>query len=166
MTIPRVHLRLHFPELISGNTSKDVMTWSTTPNSTFVYHEFHLQTPQQFIESNLRIEYGHGYHATALKDGVSFSICPSYTCRKNFETTGALPPTQGTNFGLVNDGFPAMALSYDLKSVVQTTEPLVFIMGQSRDPLVQYQSPTSLEDRSAFFLTEFEKIEDAVRFFF
>lgn len=156
---------LFFTELISGNISKEVMTWKTTQKGNFVYHEFGLQTPQQFIESNFRIEYGFGYHATALKDGVSFATGAAYTCRKTFETTGAPPTTQDTNFRLVNDGFPVMALSYDLKNMTQTIEPLVFIMGQSRDPLVQYQSPNSYEDRSAFFLTLFEKIEDAVRSF-
>ena len=165
MATLRIHLPLHLTELISGDTSKDVMTWKTTSKGDFVYHEFGLQTPQQFVESNFRIEYGLGYHATALKDGVSFATCASYTCRKTFETTGAPPTTQDVNFRLVDDGFPAMALSYDLKSVTQTTEPLVFILGQSRDPLIQYQSPTSLEDRSAFFLTQFANIEDAVRSF-
>ena len=141
------------------------MNWSTTQKDEYVYHEFGLQTPQQFLEKNGRIEYGRGYHATVLKDGVSFATCSDNTCRANFATTGTPSPSQDMNFRKVSDEWPVMALSHDLKDMVRTTEPLVFIMGQSRDPLVQYQGPTSLEDRSASFQTQFRNIEDAVSLF-
>ena len=163
MTTLQVHSCLYFPELLSGDTSKEVMTWSTTQKGDYVYHEFGLQTPQQFLELNDRIEYGRGYHATALKDGVSVATCSSHLCRTSFASTGIPDQSRDMNFRVVSDTWPVMALSYDLKSVVKTAEPLVFIMGQPRDPLVQYQGPTSLADRSAFFQSQFQNIENAVR---
>ena len=53
-----------------------------------------------------------------------------------------------------------MALLYNLKSMVKTTEPLIFIMGQPRDPLVRTRVHTQLQIRA-----QFDNIGDTVTFF-
>lgn len=139
------------------------MTWGTTPSNNLVYHDFGLQTPQQYIETDGRIEYGRGYHATTLAQGVTYATCSDQACRGKFETFGKLDGSQDINFREVNNKWPVMALSVALGSINSTQQPLVFVLGHSRDPVVEYQRTNGTpEPRSLFFHTLFDKIEDAV----
>lgn len=139
------------------------MTWGTTPSSNLVYHDFGLQTPQQYIETDGRIEYGRGYHATTLAQGVTYATCSDQACRGMFATEGKLDGSQDINFREVNNKWPVMALSVALGSITSTQQPLVFVLGHSRDPVVEYHRTNGTpEPRSLFFHTLFDKIEDAV----
>ena len=139
------------------------MNWGTTTNNNLVYHDFGLQTPQQYTETDGRIEYGRAYHATTLAQGVTYATCADEACRSMFATNGKLDGSQDINFREVNNKWPVMALSIALGSITQTDQPLVFVLGHSRDPVVEYQRTNEApETRSLFFHTLFDKIEDAV----
>ena len=139
------------------------MSWGTTTKSDFVYHDFGLQTPQQYVETNQRIEYGRAYHATTLAQGVTFASCSDSVCRNMFATNGKLDGGGDRNFRPVSQEWPVMALSIALGDITRTQQPLVFVLGHSRDPVVEYQRTNgTAEERSLFFRTSFDSIEDAV----
>jgi hypothetical protein len=139
------------------------MSWGTTIKNDTVYHDFGLRTPQQYIETNQRIGYGRAYHATTLAQGVTYATCSDQVCRNMFAANGRLDGTQDINFRVVSSSWPVMALSYALGAITQTQQPLVFALGHARDPVVEYQRANSvLEERSLFFHTFFDSIEDAV----
>jgi hypothetical protein len=143
--------------------NEDVMSWGTTVKSDFVYHDFGLQKPQQFSVTNERVQYGRGFHATTLAPGVTYATCSDSTCRNMFAINGKLDGTQDINFRSVSTNWPVMALSYALGAITQTQQPLVFVLGHARDPVVSYpRSGSVVEERSLFFYTSFDNIENAV----
>ena len=139
------------------------MTWGTTIKNDIVYHDFSLQTQQQYVETNLRIEYGHAYHATTLAQGVTYATGSDVDCRNRFAANGRLDGTKDIDFRVVSQNWPVMALAYTLGAISETEEPLVFALGHARDPVVEYQRPNNvIEERSLFFHTTFDSTEDAV----
>lgn len=139
------------------------MSWGTTIKNDIVYHDFGLQTQQRYIESNLRIGYGRGYHATTLASGVSYATCSDVICRNMFAANGKLDGTKDIDFRKVSKDWPVMALAYTLGAITQTSQPLVFALGHARDPVVEYQRANNvIEARSLFFHTTFDSTEDAV----
>ena len=150
-------------ECLSGDLGQDVMTWGTSIKNDIVYHDFSLQTPQKYIEKNLKIEYGRAFHATTLTQGVTYATGAHYNCRSTFGTKGKLDGTKDIKFRPVSTDWPVMALSYSLGTIMQTQQPLVFALGHARDPVVEYRGPKNVvEERSLFFQTSFDTTEDAV----
>ena len=142
------------------------MTWGTTIKNDIVYHDFSLQTQQQYIETKLRIEYGYAFHATTLAQGVSYATGADVDCRNSFAANGRLDGTKDIDFRVVSKDWPVMALAYTLGSIKQTEKPLVFALGHARDPVVEYLRPNNVvEERSLFFHTTFDSTEDAVSAF-
>ena len=140
------------------------MTWGTSiKNNDIIYHDFAIQTPQKYVEKNLKIEYGRAFHATTLTQGVTYATCPHTTCRDMFGANGQLDTRQDSPFRSISDNWPVMALSYSFGAITQTQEPIVFALGHVRDPVVEYQRFNNVfEERSLFFYTSFDTIEDAV----
>ena len=142
------------------------MTWGTSIKDDIVYHDFSLQTPQQYIETNLQIEYGRAFHATTLAKGVTYATCSDVKCREMFAAKGLLDGTKDVNFRIVSKDWPVMALSYALGAITNTEQPLVFALGHARDPVVEYRGRNNVaEERSLFFHTSFDSTEDAVSAF-
>ena len=142
------------------------MTWGTSLKHEIVYHDFALQTPQRYIEKNGRILYGRAYLATTMAQGVSYATCSHYNCRGMFGTNGRLDGTKDTVFREVSKDWPTMALSYSFGTITKTQQPIVFAVGHARDPVVEYRGPNNvIEERSLFFHTAFDSIEDAVSAF-
>jgi len=143
------------------------MTWGTSIKNGVVYHDFALQTPQQYIQKNDRVLYGRAYHATTMMaQGVSYATCAHYDCRNMFGTNGKLNGTINTVFREVAKDWPVMALSYSFGTITKTQQPIVFAVGHARDPVVEYRGPNNvIEERSLYFRTAFESTEDAVSAF-
>ena len=154
-------------ECLSGDMGQD-MSWGTSISSKndIVYHDFAIQAPQEYIEKNLKIQYGRAFHATTLTQGVSYATCPHTTCRDMFGANGQLDRTNDSPFRAISNNWPVMALSYSFGTITQTQQPVVFAFGHTRDPVVEYQRFNNVfEERSLFFHTSFDTIEDAVSSF-
>lgn len=139
------------------------MTWETQRTSGIVYHRFSLQSPVQYGQTNGRVSYGHGYHGILYDDDVTYQTMDDVSLRTWFNTTGSMNNTQDDSFRAINSAWPCMALAKDLGNIAETSDPVVFALGLSRDPAVSYQMTTGAQPRSLYYHTQFGTDQDAVR---
>ena len=60
-------------------------------------------------------------------------------------------------------GIEELAISVDLGSIQSTAEPIVWVVGVVRDPVVQYTNAEGQrEERSAYYWLNYTTIHDAV----
>lgn len=83
--------------------------------------------------------------------------------RTAFITNGKLGNTENTTFRAIGSDWPVFALSQDLGTVDwQTTRSTVFSIGHIRDPVVQYNMSTGIQNRSPLFLSRFSSVANLV----
>ncbi|CAE6467918.1 unnamed protein product, partial [Rhizoctonia solani] len=115
-----------------------------------------LQNPSIYTESRQRAQWGGG---TTWQTGQDIVV------RQQFLSTDKLANTQDINFRKVSDNWPVMAFAQDLGIVTSGyTGRANFVLGHLRDPVVQYQTPTSPEARSLYSMSKFLTEEDALKF--
>lgn len=138
------------------------ITWSTQMTSTMVYHQFALSNPTDYATQAGRAQYGTAYHGTLLGNKVTYQTAADIGMRSGFNWTGTLNNTQDTAFRQIGDQWPCFGLAKDLGMISSASDPVVFVMGLTRDPAVSYQVSSGPQPRSLYFRTQFNTDQDAV----
>ena len=95
---------------------------------------------------------------------VNYTIAGSEVARRYFVANGTLDNTQDGNSRPINDGFPVFAISRNLGTIQATQAPVVWAVGYTTDPAVNYTDlsgapPTS---RSLYYKTKYSNDEALV----
>ncbi|KAH9000737.1 hypothetical protein EDB86DRAFT_2802105 [Lactarius hatsudake] len=140
----------------SGDRSH-VIRWSATSTSDVVYHTVNLQNPVVFNEINNQAEWGSVYYAMKSANNVTFKIAQDTISRGLFVLNGALDNQTETNFRSIADRFAVFAISRDLGTIQATEDPVVWAVGFTMDPVINYTDPSGAapRQRSLFYKTQY-----------
>ncbi|KAI0290746.1 hypothetical protein B0F90DRAFT_1652294 [Multifurca ochricompacta] len=121
----------------SGDT-KQVILWSATSTADIIYHTVRLQTPAVFNEIRNLAEWGNLYYAMKSGDNVTHKIAQDTVSRGLFMLNGVLDNQEETNFRPISTNFAVFAISRDLGTIQVTQSPVVWTVGYTTDPAVNY----------------------------
>ncbi|KAH9020011.1 hypothetical protein EDB85DRAFT_2153324 [Lactarius pseudohatsudake] len=140
----------------SGDRSH-VIRWSETSTSDVVYHTVNLQNPVVFNEINNQAEWGSVYYAMKSANNVTFKIAQDTVSRGLFVLNGVLDNQTETNFRSIADRFAVFAISRDLGTIQATEDPVVWAVGFTMDPVINYTDPSGAapRQRSLFYKTQY-----------
>ena len=85
------------------------------------------------------------------RENVSYQISSDALSRGNFTLNGVLNGQQDQKPRAINDSFPVFAISRDLGMVQATQAPVVWSVGYTTDPAINY---TDLS-RSLYYKTQY-----------
>ncbi|ETW77436.1 hypothetical protein HETIRDRAFT_480082 [Heterobasidion irregulare TC 32-1] len=152
-------------EWSSGNRNDQVQWTTTTNNANSVYHSVNLISQTQFEEEFGQAEWGTLYYG--IKQGSSITYRTSDASSRNlFRSQGKLDDSQDNKFRAINNSFPVFALSQDLGTIKSTSEPVVWMVGYSRDPAIRYIDLSNVaQDRSLYFQSAYSSLDDVISAF-
>ncbi|KAH8977286.1 hypothetical protein EDB86DRAFT_3167651 [Lactarius hatsudake] len=137
--------------------------WSTTSISSVIYHTASLRNPVVFTESSDMAKWGSFYYAmrsaSTWASNVTFKIAQYTASRGLFALNGSLDNQTETDFYLDSNGsnFVAFAISRDLGNIQATQDPVVWTVGLTTDPVINYAdlSGAAPQQRSSFYKTRY-----------
>lgn len=96
---------------------------------------------------------------------MTYEVGPDTVLRPGFIATGVLNNTVDSQFRAIDDSWPVFAFAHDLGVVTaSTTTPIVYTIGEVRDPLVQLLNiPNTNSLRGAYYFTRYSSVADMVR---
>jgi hypothetical protein len=163
----------------SGDRSKAIV-WNSTSNANVIFHFVTLQTPAVFTEITNQADWGTLYYAmkavrdnnqltffldyswSVQGDNVTYQIASDAESRGNFTYNGVSNGQQDRNSRAINDHFAVFAISRDLGTIQTTQAPVVWTVGFTTDPAINY---TDLSDappvsRSLYYKTQYPGSND------
>ncbi|KAI9433020.1 hypothetical protein H4582DRAFT_1820406 [Lactarius indigo] len=140
----------------SGDRSH-VIRWSATSASDLVYHTVNLQNPVVFNEISNQAEWGSAYYAMKSANNVTFKIAQDTISRGLFVLNGVLDNQTDPNFRSIANNFAVFAISRDLGTIQATNDPIVWTVGFTLDPPINYTDPSGAapRQRSLFYKTRY-----------
>ncbi|KAI9459212.1 hypothetical protein BJY52DRAFT_1211943 [Lactarius psammicola] len=140
----------------SGDRSH-VILWSTTSSNDVVYHMARLQNPAVFNEIGTMAEWGSLYYAMQSASNITFKIAQDTVSRASFVLNGSLDNQTETNFRAISNNFAVFAISRDLGLIQATEDPVVWTVGLTMDPVINYTDPSGAapRQRSLFYRTRY-----------
>ncbi|KAH9171798.1 hypothetical protein EDB89DRAFT_2070371 [Lactarius sanguifluus] len=140
----------------SGDRSH-VIRWSETSTSDVIYHTVKLQNPVVFNEIRNQAEWGSAYYAMKSANNVTYKITQDTVSRGLFVLNGVLDNQTETNFRSIADRFAVFAISRDLGTIRATEDPVVWAVGFTMDPVINYTDPSGAapRQRSLFYKTQY-----------
>ncbi|KAH9171799.1 hypothetical protein EDB89DRAFT_2175033, partial [Lactarius sanguifluus] len=136
----------------SGDRSH-VIRWSATSTSDVVYHTVNLQNPVVFNEIRNQAEWGSAYYAMKGANNVTFKIAQDTVSRGLFVLNGVLDNQTDPNFRSIGPNFAVFAISRDLGTIQATDDPVVWVIGFTSDPVINYTNPSGAASRQLFYKT-------------
>ena len=134
------------------------------------YLDISRVTPLVFQESNDRAEYGQitfAYQPQNASINTSYAIGkPIGESRNEFVATGKLAGVVDTKFRSMNEDWPTFAFAHDLGPVGKEAKSLRYVLGHTREPALQYVTPSGIEIRHEFWRSHFSTVAEAVRLSF
>ncbi|KAH9175704.1 hypothetical protein EDB89DRAFT_2066274 [Lactarius sanguifluus] len=120
-----------------------IVFWNTTSINSVIYHTIRLQNP-----------IGSFYYAMKSASNVTFSVAQYITPRDLFMRNGSLDNQTETNF---TDSDVVFAISRDLGNIQATQDPVVWTIGLTTDPVINYTDLSGLapRQRSLFYKTRY-----------
>ncbi|KAH9021900.1 hypothetical protein EDB85DRAFT_2120054, partial [Lactarius pseudohatsudake] len=142
------------------NSGGDSQTfWSTTSINNVIYHTISLLNPAVFTEISGMAEWGSFYFAMGSASNVTFSIAQYTVSRGLFALKGSLDNRTEVDYHLDSNeseliGF---AISRDLGNIQATQDPIVWTVGLTTDPVINYTdiSEAAPRQRSLFYKTQY-----------
>ncbi len=94
-------------------------------------------------------------------ENVTYQIAPDNDSRGNFTLNGVLNGQQDPKSRAINDHFAVFAISRDLGTVNATQAPVVWTVGYTTDPAINYtdQSGSPPMSRSLYYQTQYSNDE-------
>ncbi|KAF8883843.1 hypothetical protein BD779DRAFT_1674373 [Infundibulicybe gibba] len=152
-------------EWASGDNGTRV-TWSTTPEDNFVFHQVQRASPEPMQEINDQAEDATVYYAMANGPNMTWQTGGADTLRGQFRNnlpSGRLNNTEDKAFRTISNDWPVFAFSMDLGNVSEISTPVVWALGLVRNTTIGYSlGDGSLQPRSSFFWTQYNAIEDGI----
>ena len=71
-------------------------------------------------------------------NNVTYQISSDVDSRSNFTRNGKLNGQQDPNLRPISDNFPVFAISRDLGTIQVTNDPVVWAIGYTTDPAINY----------------------------
>ena len=98
----------------------------------------------------------------AQGNDVTEQIAPDIESRANFTRNGILNGVQDPNPRSINDDLPVFALSRDLGTIKATQNPVVWAIGYTTDPAINYTDPSGdpPTPRSPYYKTQYSNDAD------
>ncbi|KAF8273676.1 hypothetical protein EI94DRAFT_1167505 [Lactarius quietus] len=137
----------------SGDRSQ-VIDWSATSTSNAVFHTVRVQNPVLFEEINNQAEWGSFYYAMGSADNITFEIAQD--SRQSFVQNGVLDNQTDPKFRSISPNFAVFAISRNLGFVQVTEDPVVWAVGLTMDPVINYTALSGApQRRSLFYKTQY-----------
>ncbi|KAF5390581.1 hypothetical protein D9757_002679 [Collybiopsis confluens] len=141
-------------EWASGDDSLTV-NWTTTTGD-ILTHQVQLVNPTIFGEASDHTQYGSAFYSTPNTVSATYQTGQDIVVRAQFINNGVLPNTRDTNFRAVSNNWPVFALSHNIGTVGTTASaPVIFSVGNIRDPALEYVVPGGTQARSLYFWSQF-----------
>ncbi|KAH9022174.1 hypothetical protein EDB85DRAFT_1871496 [Lactarius pseudohatsudake] len=143
-------------EWLSADRSQEIR-WSTTAINNVIYHMAQLKNPAVFNEIDTQAEWGTLYYAIGSGGENTFKTGLDADCRGLFQLRGTLDNLTDTNSRAISPDFPVFALSRDLGIIQATKDPVVWTVGFTTDPAIQYTDPSAdaPQHRSLFYKIQY-----------
>ncbi|KAF8497612.1 hypothetical protein F5888DRAFT_1923669 [Russula emetica] len=148
----------------SGDRSQTIL-WSSTSNADVIFHSVSLQTPAVFTEIINQAEWGNLYYAMKAGDNVTYQIAEDAYSRGNFTDNGVLNGQQDPNDPrVINVQFAVFAISRDLGTINATQTPVVWAVGYTTDPAINYTDLSGAPpiSRSLYYKTQYSNDDEAL----
>ncbi|KAF8491814.1 hypothetical protein F5888DRAFT_1613303 [Russula emetica] len=144
----------------SGDRSQTIM-WNSTSNADVIFHRVSLQTPAVFTEIINQAEWGNLYYAMKAGDNVTYQIAEDAYSRGNFTRNGVLNGQQDPNPRANSNMWPVFAISRDFGTVNATQAPVVWAVGYTTDPVINYTDLSGAPpiSRSPYYKTQYSTDE-------
>ncbi|KAF8480056.1 hypothetical protein DFH94DRAFT_692413 [Russula ochroleuca] len=141
-----------------------VIQWSTTPNADVVFHSVTLQTSAVFTEIIDQAEWGTLYYAMLTGTNVTYKAALDQTSRGLFAQNGTLDNQYDSNFRSIGNNFEVFAISRDLGTIQATQAPVVWTVGYTTDPAVNYAdlSGAAPTPRSLYYKSQYPNDEELI----
>ncbi|KAH8997909.1 hypothetical protein EDB92DRAFT_1792338 [Lactarius akahatsu] len=143
-------------EWLSADRSQEIR-WSTTAIKNVIYHMAQLKNPAVFNEIGTQAEWGTLYYAMGSGGENTFKTGLDADCRGLFQLRGTLDNLTDPNYRAISPDFPVFALSRDLGIIQATKDPVVWTVGFTTDPAIQYTDPSAdaPQHRSLFYKIQY-----------
>ncbi|KAH9021634.1 hypothetical protein EDB84DRAFT_1274897 [Lactarius hengduanensis] len=143
----------------SGDRSH-VIRWSATSTGDVVFHTVNLQNPVVFNEIRNQAEWGSAYYAMKgvssngdIYANITFKIAQDTVSRGLFVLNGVLDNQTDPNFRSISPNLAVFAISRDLGTIQATDDPVVWAVGFTLDPVINYTDPSGAALRQLFYKT-------------
>ena len=153
-----------------------MIQWSsTTSNSNVIYHSVFLQTPIDFEEISNQAEWGTLYYAmeavsshylSAFRysesviqgNNITHKIAEDVVSRGQFMNDSRLDNQEDPNFRDLSTQLPVFAISRDLGTIQATQAPVVWSVGYTTDPAINYTdlSGAPSTQRSLYYKSKYD----------
>ncbi|KAH8997908.1 hypothetical protein EDB92DRAFT_1305914 [Lactarius akahatsu] len=143
-------------EWLSADRSREIR-WSTTAINNVIYHMAQLKNPAVFNEIGTQAEWGTLYYAIGSGGENTFKTGLDADCRGLFQLRETLDNLTDPNYRAISPDFPVFALSRDLGIIQATKDPVVWTVGFTTDPAIQYTDPSADApwDRRLFYRIQY-----------
>ncbi|KAI0267463.1 hypothetical protein BC834DRAFT_842651 [Gloeopeniophorella convolvens] len=140
----------------SGDRSHEIV-WSQPADPDVIIHTVNLQQQVTFAEIQQQAEWGTLYYAMKAGNAATWKIDGATTSRNAFVANGSLDNQGDTNFRAISTNFPVFAISQDLGNIQSTQVPVVWTVGYTTDPAINYtDTPDSTQQRPLFYKSKYD----------
>ncbi|KAI0267468.1 hypothetical protein BC834DRAFT_822339, partial [Gloeopeniophorella convolvens] len=140
----------------SGDRSHDI-EWSQTVDPDVIFHTVKLQQQVTFTEIRTQAEWGTLYYAMKAGNNVTWKMAWATASRNAFMANGSLDNQEETDFRAISPHFPVFAISQDLGNIQSTQVPVVWTVGYTTDPAINYtDTPDSTQQRPLFYKSKYD----------
>jgi Domain of unknown function (DUF5127) len=162
----------------SGDRTLTIV-WNSTSNANVIFHYVTLQTPVVFTENLNQAEWGTLYYAmkavrdnnqltffldyswSVQGDNVTYQIAADVVSRANFTHNGVLNGQQDPNSRVISTNLAVFAISRDLGTIQTTQAPVVWTVGITTDPAINYTDLSGTPvSRSLYYKTQYPGSND------
>ncbi|KAL1728497.1 hypothetical protein EV714DRAFT_285712 [Schizophyllum commune] len=148
---------------VDGNT---IVTWKTDPAVASTYHSVQRKEPQPFKENaGVAEDATLFFGIKASSPPMSFRTDGGDRARDVFIKEGNLGNQATMNDRAISDDWPVMAFAYDLGTVKDESEEVVWAIGLARDQIMQLGDESGGQIRYPYFLSRYNTTSDAFRAF-
>ncbi|KLO08558.1 hypothetical protein SCHPADRAFT_604791 [Schizopora paradoxa] len=155
-------------EWISGDDNAPANASSIGDNESVIL-ETQLQGPLPFTEIKDHPQDASGFYAASNGENVTYEVIQANVSRTLFANgtglDGFVDPLYNTH-GLGRPFFDVFAIATDLGNITETSSPIVWAIGVTRDPSIQFSTPlTQKQMRSSFYRSNLSTPDDVASFF-
>src|SRR6266581_2967524 len=95
---------------------------------------------------------------------ITCSVAADNVSRSMFQYEGLLDNQMDTDFRAISAQLPVFALSWDLGTILATQAPLVWTIGYTTDPAINYTDPSGnpMTNRSPYYKSQYSDDETLV----
>lgn len=135
----------------SGDRSQQI-NWKTNTSAESVYHSANLVQQMPFQETSEQAVWGTLYYAMKMDTGVTHKINADNVTRTQFLSNGTLDNQTDLQFRAISNRFVVFGIAQSLGNIKATSKPVVWAIGYTRDPALQYTDLSNVEqDRFLYY---------------